>query len=65
MGNIVSYQEKEKIATITIDDGKANAVSPQFVEEVNAALDHAESDKAVVILTGRGKGGLKTERVAV
>ena len=53
MGNIVSYQEKEKIVTITIDDGKANAVSPQFVEEVNAALDHAESDKAVVIMTGR------------
>lgn len=53
MGNIVSYQEKEKIATITIDDGKANAVSPQFVEEVSAALDHAESDKAVVIMTGR------------
>ena len=53
MGNIVTYQENEKIATITIDDGKANAVSPQFVEEVNAALDHAESDKAVVILTGR------------
>jgi len=53
MGNIVSYQEKDKIATITIDDGKANAVSPQFVDEVNAALDHAESDKAVVIMTGR------------
>lgn len=53
MGNIVTYQANEKIATITIDDGKANAVSPQFIEEVNAALDNAESDKAVVILTGR------------
>ncbi len=53
MSNIVSYQEKENVATITIDDGKANAVSPQFVEEVNAALDQAESDTAVVVLTGR------------
>ena len=53
MSKIVSYEKKENIAIITIDDGKANAVSPQFVEEVNAALDRAESDKAVVILTGR------------
>lgn len=28
MGNIVTYQEKENIATITIDYGKANAVLP-------------------------------------
>lgn len=53
MSNIVSYQEKENVAAITIDDGKANAVSPQFVEEVNEALDQAESDNAVVVLTGR------------
>lgn len=30
MNNIVTYQEKENIATIAIDDGKANAVSPLF-----------------------------------
>ena len=53
MNKIVSYQVQENIATITIDDGKANAVSFQFVEEVNAALDQAEQDNAVVILTGR------------
>jgi enoyl-CoA hydratase len=44
---------EENIATLTIDDGKANAVSFQFVEQVNAALDQAEQDKAVTILTGR------------
>ncbi len=53
MGHIISYQEKGKIATITMDDGKANAVSPQLVEELNPALDQAESYNAVVILTGR------------
>jgi enoyl-CoA hydratase len=53
MGKIANYQKKENIAIITIDDGKANAVSPQFVAEVNAALDQAEVDKDVVILTGR------------
>jgi enoyl-CoA hydratase len=53
MGHIVSYHESGQIATITMDDGKANAVSPQLVEELNPALDQAESDNAVVILTGR------------
>jgi enoyl-CoA hydratase len=44
---------EENIATLTIDDGKANAVSFQFLDEVNAALDQAEQDRAVTILTGR------------
>ena len=53
MNEIVSCRVEESLATITIDDGKANAVSFQFIEEVNAALDQAEKDKAVTILTGR------------
>lgn len=53
MSKIVRYRVEENIATLTIDDGKANAVSFQFIEEVNAALDQAEKDKAVTILTGR------------
>jgi enoyl-CoA hydratase len=53
MSGIVSYQVEENIATITIDDGKANAVSFRFIEEVNAALDHAAQDRIVTILTGR------------
>ena len=53
MSQIVSCRQEENIATIIIDDGKANAVSFQFLEEVNAALDQAEQDKAVTILSGR------------
>ncbi len=53
MSEIVSYRVEENIATLIIDDGKANAVSFQFIEQVNAALDRAEQDKAVTILTGR------------
>ena len=53
MSNIVTYEQEENIAKITIDDGKANAVSPQFVGELNRALDQAEMNKTVVILTGR------------
>ena len=49
MNKIISYQVQENIATITMDDGKANAVSFQFLEEINASLDQAEQDNLVVI----------------
>ncbi len=53
MSGIVRFQLEEGIAVIAIDDGKANAVSFQFVEGVNAALDQAEQNKTATILTGR------------
>jgi enoyl-CoA hydratase len=36
-----------------MDDGKRNAISPRMLRDLNAALDRAEADGAVVILTGR------------
>ena len=53
MTKIVEYQLLDKIATITMDDQKANAVSPQMTKQLNAALDQAKDDEAVVVLTGR------------
>ncbi len=48
------YQLDGTIATITMNDGKANAVSSSFLEGMNAALDRVEADKAgALILTGR------------
>jgi enoyl-CoA hydratase len=41
------------IATIRIDDGKRNTLSPQVLKEIYHALDRAESDRAIVIITGR------------
>ena len=49
----VQYQLQSNVATIRIDDGKRNALAPQVLREINKALDQAESDGAVVILTGR------------
>ncbi len=49
----VSYELNDGIATIRMDDGKRNALSPEMFKELNAALDRAEADKAIVILTGR------------
>ncbi len=49
----VQYSLNDRVATIRIDDGKRNALSPQVLRAIYAALDRAESDKALVILTGR------------
>ena len=53
MGKLVSYEHSEGISTITMDDGKVNAMSVTMMREINAALDQAEEDGSVVILTGR------------
>ena len=51
--NSVQYSLEGRLATVRIDDGKRNALSPQVLGEIYKALDRAESDRAIVILTGR------------
>jgi len=51
--DLTSYELADGIATITIDDGKVNALSPPMLFELAGRFDRAESDEAVVILTGR------------
>jgi enoyl-CoA hydratase len=41
------------IAIITMDDGKANAISPAMLEALNTALDQAEKEAKAVVITGR------------
>ncbi|MFN7056098.1 crotonase/enoyl-CoA hydratase family protein [Hyphomonas sp.] len=41
------------IALITMDDGKANAISPAMLEALNAALDEADAKAKVIVLAGR------------
>jgi enoyl-CoA hydratase len=53
MTNLATYALDGRIATITIDDGKVNVFSIPMVNALHAAMDQAEKDKAVVILTGR------------
>ncbi len=50
-----SYAFDDGIATITIDDGKVNALSPAMSRAIVEALDRAEQDEAVVVLTGRDR----------
>ena len=49
----VHYRLEEGIATIRLDDGKRNALSPSVLDGIYRALDKAEADRAAVIITGR------------
>ena len=51
--NLVQYRLDGAVATIRIDDGKRNALSPAVFEDLYAAFDRAEADRAAVIVTGR------------
>lgn len=53
MSELVSYQLDDGIATLTLNNGKVNAISPDVIAALNQALDRAEQDKAIVILTGQ------------
>jgi enoyl-CoA hydratase len=53
MERLVSYRLDGAIASIIMDDGKVNAMSPDMIAELNDALDRAEADRATVLLTGR------------
>ena len=53
MSDLISYQLDDGIATLTLNNGKVNAISPDVIAAFNAALDRAEQDKAIVIITGK------------
>ena len=53
MGNLVTYNYENGVATIAMDDGKANVLSPAMWDELGSAFDRAEEQKAIVILRGR------------
>jgi enoyl-CoA hydratase len=42
MSTPVTYERTESVATITLDDGKVNVLSPAMQQQVNDALDLAE-----------------------
>ncbi|MGS2721708.1 crotonase/enoyl-CoA hydratase family protein [Paraglaciecola aestuariivivens] len=53
MSDLVSCIIQNNIATLTIQNGKANAISHQVIDDLNHALDQAEEAGAVVVLTGK------------
>lgn len=53
MSDLISYQLEDGIATLTLSNGKVNAISPDVIAAFNTALDRAEQDRAIVIITGQ------------
>ena len=53
MTQVVNYKNHQQVATITLQNGKVNAISHQVIDELNQALDQAEQDQAVVVITGQ------------
>ena len=52
----IAYQLDDRIARITLDDGKANAMSTAWFGELGAALDRAQADGAGALIV-RGRPG--------
>ncbi|WP_029106781.1 crotonase/enoyl-CoA hydratase family protein [Mycobacterium sp. URHD0025] len=60
MSSLVSYELNDAVATITMDDGKVNALSPAMQAEIGAALDQAGAGAAAgevkaLVLAGNSK----------
>jgi len=54
MSETIGYAQEDRLAILTLDDGKVNAMSAGFFAALNAALDRAEREAAgAVILAGR------------
>lgn len=50
----VSYASEDRTAVITVDDGKANALSFDVLAAINESLDRAGADRAAaIVLAGR------------
>ena len=55
MTDLATYSRSGPIATIVMDDGRANVMSLAMLNSLHAAFDQAERDKTVAILKARGK----------
>lgn len=53
MSELITYHAEDGIATLALNNGKVNALSPEVITAFNAALDRAEQERAVVIVTGQ------------
>ena len=50
---LVAYTLADNVATVTMDDGKANALSKDMIDALLAALTRAESEAGAMVLAGR------------
>ncbi len=53
MSSPVAYALDDGVASIVLDDGKVNVLSPAMLSALDDAFDRAEAEGAVVVLQGR------------
>jgi len=56
MSDRVTYRLDKGVATITMDDGKVNVMSIAMLHDLDAAVDRAEKDRAIVLLRSARDG---------
>src|SRR5207302_2583838 len=52
----VTYRCEAGVAHVTMDDGKVNVMSTPMLRDLEAALDRAEQDRAMVVLRSAREG---------
>jgi enoyl-CoA hydratase len=55
MSDRVTYRLDKGVATISMDDGKVNVMSTAMLRDLDAALDRAEKDQAILVLRSARK----------
>jgi enoyl-CoA hydratase len=58
MSDLLTYTLEDGVATIRLDDGKANAFSNLMFDAVNATMDKIDADKDAKIIVLRGREGI-------
>jgi enoyl-CoA hydratase len=53
LNSVVEYSRNDEIATLRIDDGKANALSAAVIAEINDGLDRAAREARALVIRGR------------
>lgn len=53
MSERLKLEIRDGIASLTLDDGKANALSPAMIEDILQALDTVESEAKLLVIRGR------------
>lgn len=51
--SILTYELKDGVALLHMDDGKANALGHDMIDALNSALDRAETEAKAVVILGR------------
>lgn len=53
MSEVIHYEQRNDVALIRIDDGKANAMTQTLIDDVHRAFNRASSEAKAIVLLGR------------